>query len=169
MTEWKQIDGYNGLYDVCENGDIRNKKGLILKPHPDSKKRYNLIRLCKNGVMTTYLLHRIVAKAFIPNRGDLEQVNHIDGNKTNNCVTNLEWCSRSYNIKHAWETGLKQERGCCISKKIIGINIKTGEKKEFNSTADANMFLFNKKTGNAISNCLNGRSKSSSGYYWRFK
>lgn len=71
-----------------------------------SREGYEHIKLNKKD----YKVHRLVALAFIPNPENKEQVNHIDGNKLNNCVDNLEWCDNSYNQKHAWDLGLQQKR-----------------------------------------------------------
>lgn len=68
----------------------------------------------KEHIRKYFLVHRLVAQAFIPNPNNLPQVNHIDGNKENNCITNLEWCTREDNIKHAYKIGLNPSR-----KKII--------------------------------------------------
>ena len=105
MEIFKTIIGYDGLYQVTSSGRIfslRNNKFLILSP--DSK-GYLRVQLFNHG-KRTYKVHRLVAQTFIPNPENKPQVNHIDGNKKNNCVANLEWCTNQENQTHAWKNGL---------------------------------------------------------------
>lgn len=121
---WKDIDGYIGRYQISNFGRIRSldkdtvrkdgkplhTKGKILKIAKDSK-GYMRIQI----PYRTLKIHREVAKAFLPNPFGLSEVNHIDGNKSNNNVSNLEWISHQDNINHALVSGLyttrvKQER-----------------------------------------------------------
>lgn len=101
--EWRDIVGYEGLYQVSNLGRIKSlgndktKKEKILKPQL-YKNGYYRIWLYKNGNKKRYLVHRLVALAFIPNSNNLPCVNHKDEDKSNNSVENLEWCSVSYNI-----------------------------------------------------------------------
>ena len=104
---WKDIEGYEGLYQISNLGkvkSIRFNKERLLKY--DKSTSYLRIKLCKDGIETNYLIHRLVAKAFIPNPDNKPQVNHIDGIKTNNSVDNLEWCTASENQTHALKTKL---------------------------------------------------------------
>ena len=87
------------------NGRLDNRKGKILKPKLD-KYGYKTIVLSKNGKRHNYTIHRLVAKAFIPNPNNLPQVNHKDGDKLNNNIENLEWCTCKENQKHKWKNGL---------------------------------------------------------------
>ena len=110
--EWKDILGYEGKYQVSTKGEVYSEiSGKILKQfyrgsRPDNK--YLVINLCENNKQKTVSVHRLVAQAFIPNPNNLPCVNHIDGNKDNNCVENLEWCTYSENNYHAFRTGLKK-------------------------------------------------------------
>ena len=112
---WKDIPGYEGLYQVSNTGQVRSLnyrqtgKTKILKQHTD-KNGYKKVGLSKNGKVKTYAVHRLVAKAFISNPNNLPYVNHKDENPSNNAVWNLEWCDCSYNTSYgtsrerAWET-----------------------------------------------------------------
>lgn len=88
-----------GNYEVNENGVVRNiETQHIIKPFKH-KTGYMYVSLCEKGKQKNYRVHRLVAMAFLPNKDLKLQVNHIDMNKENNCVSNLEWCSASKNIK----------------------------------------------------------------------
>lgn len=102
---WEDVRGYEGLYQVSNFGNVKSlnynktKQEKILKPKTSSA--YNIVCLCKNGNNKYCSIHRLVANAFIPNPYSYSDINHIDGNKRNNSVKNLEWVSRSENMKHA--------------------------------------------------------------------
>lgn len=90
---------------IRKNGRIDNRKGKILKPKVD-KYGYETIVLTKNGKRKNYTIHQLVAKAFIPNLENKKTINHIDGNKRNNNISNLEWATEKENQIHKWKTGL---------------------------------------------------------------
>lgn len=124
---WKPIKDFEGLYEVSNLGQVRsfyNREAKILKPGKD-KRGYLKVGLHKNGKRHTKLVHRLVASTFIPNPQNKSQVNHIDGNKQNNAVENLEWCTAKENSQHAWNTGLS--RMTKEQKKKISRSLK-GEK-----------------------------------------
>lgn len=106
MEIWKDIKGYEGLYQVSDHGRVKSKKVPIKKPNLSG--RYPYINLFKNGKYKTFYIHRLVAIHFI-GESDLV-VNHKDGVKTNNHVSNLEYCTQSQNIRHAWSNGLSKAR-----------------------------------------------------------
>ena len=110
METYRDIQNYEGLYKVSDQGNIMNNKGHIMRPGK-LKKGYHTITLCKEGKRETFLVHRLVAQAFIPNPNNLPQVNHIDENKDNNSVSNLEWCDMDYNIHYG--TALERTHNCC--------------------------------------------------------
>lgn len=94
---WKEIDGYNGVYQVSNLGKVR--KSASLKPIAIclNTTGYEQVNLSDGFTRKKLLVHRLVAQAFIPNPNNLPQINHIDENKRNNKVSNLEWCDASYN------------------------------------------------------------------------
>jgi hypothetical protein len=102
---WVEIKNYEGLYEASNLGRVRNADGLILKQHINTH-GYLQCNLSKNNVKKAFRIHRIIADSFIPNPKRKEQVNHLDGVKTNNYVNNLEWCTRIENMRHANENGL---------------------------------------------------------------
>lgn len=120
--EWKDIENYEGLYQISNlgrvkslgNGKSGNSKERILK-QKINKNGYCCVALCKEGKPKYYQVHRLVAQTFLPNPDNLPQVNHIDENKQNNCVSNLEFCTQKYNNIY----GTRLER---CSKSMIGKN-----------------------------------------------
>lgn len=103
MEEWKNVIGYEGLYEVSNIGNVRNvRRNTLLRL--SKTKGYIQVYLYKNGVKTGLKVHRLVAEAFIPNPDNLPQVNHKDENKMNNRVENLEWCTAKYNSNYGHRT-----------------------------------------------------------------
>ncbi len=159
MEVWKDIIGYEGLYQVSNLGNVKSlfryKKVLNNTIH----KGYYLISLCKNKKQLPQRNHRLVAIAFIPNPENKPQVNHIDGNKLNNNVENLEWCTPKENTQHALLIGLKKV-GCesgrsklnknqileirkTYNPKIISLNSLA---KKFNVSKKAILLIIQNKT-----------------------
>ena len=104
MEEWKNVIGYEGLYEVSNIGNVRNvRRNTLLKL---SKNNYGYIQvyLYKNGIRTGLKVHRLVAEAFLPNPDGLPQVNHKNEDKSDNRVDNLEWCDHKYNINYGHRT-----------------------------------------------------------------
>ena len=106
---WKEINLYNRKYYVSNLGFIKNKHDKILKPYYSSG-NYGYIKIVDNKRHHHIRIHRIVAETFIPNPENKPCVNHIDGNKHNNNVSNLEWCSYSENMKHGFKNNLYKPR-----------------------------------------------------------
>lgn len=121
METWKPIKDYEGLYEISDCGRVKSldrwdslnrlKIGKILNCC-DNGSGYMIVNLKAFGKQNIKTIHRLVAEAFIPNPNNLPCVNHKDGNKQNNNVDNLEWCTHSENMKHAFRTGLSfQKKG----------------------------------------------------------
>lgn len=133
---WKDIKGYEGLYQVSNLGRIRStdkivkrgkngdyfRKGIILKPQK-SKNGYLVCKLSKNGICPSKNIHRLVAEAFIDNPNNYPCINHKDENKQNNIVDNLEYCSYEYNNNY----GTKKER---IKEKLTGRKLSEETKRK---------------------------------------
>ena len=178
---WKDIVGYEGLYQVSNYGRVKSLDKIDSKGYhrrekilrtPSSKDGYCQTGLTKEGIRKMYKVHRLVADAFISNPKNKPQVNHIDGNKTNNHITNLEWVTRAENMKHAYKIGLtKGNKGHKHSEKtknrmsnshkdkygIKVICITTGEVFSSIRTASQNT----NATENGISLCCKGKQNYS--------
>lgn len=102
---WRKIKGYGDRYRISDTGKIvSNYSGIpvILQRAVIGKNGYYHIELYNNGIRKNFLVHRLVAKVFVPNPKNKPQVNHKDGNKINNCKSNLEWATSSENMRHAY-------------------------------------------------------------------
>jgi len=105
--KWRPVVGYEDLYAISNLGRLHsNRAERVMKPAPDNDGYYKTM-LCRDRHRLSVSIHRLVAQAFIPNPENKKQVNHIDGNKQNNCVENLEWCTQKENIHHAFKIGLR--------------------------------------------------------------
>ena len=139
--EWKPIEEYEGIYEVSDSGiiysahritsDGKELTGKVIKGgcYPNG---YKFVCLRKNGRNKNVMVHRLVAEAFIPNPNNLPCVNHKDGNKQNNCAENLEWCTQSYNLKHAVEIGLVENQ-CKIRRKVFVTDTLWGKTISFDT------------------------------------
>lgn len=108
---WEHAKGYEGYYSVSPNGEVYSvRKNKLLSPFV-SRSGYSQVELNLNGVAKKHSIHRLVAEAYIPNPNCLPCVNHKDGNKLNNNVSNLEWCTYGENMEHASRTGLLKTVG----------------------------------------------------------
>ena len=160
----------NGLYQVSNLGNVRSlnynktKKIQHLKKVVNNKKGYLAVGLSKKGIFKIKTVHRLVAETFISNPNNLPQVNHIDENKLNNSVTNLEWCTNKYNINY----GTRKER---ISekkgRKIIQLDKDDNIIKVWNGTCQASREL-KINEGNIWEACNNKR-KTAGKYKWKYK
>lgn len=166
MEEWKDIAGYELYYQISDIGQVKRKDtGKILKNN--IRNGYEYVTLCMNGQRKKFYVHRLVAIAFIPNPKSYEQVNHKDGNKSNNKVDNLEWCTQKENLMHAFRTGLNTptiENLIRFDRKPV-IRIEDG--KWFSGVTEAANQMGICEA--AMSKCLNkGLSATCCGYHWKF-
>ena len=172
---WKDIEGYEGLYQVSNLGRIKSMPKMcgfrynnerILKNNTDSY-GYLYVALCKNKNIKIKLVHRLVAEAFIENKYKKPQVNHKDGIKVNNKVSNLEWCSDKENKQHGILIGLyRPQKGKRIVKKINQYDIKGNLIKSFKCAREINnMYGY---SVSHIHKCCKGIYNTSYGYIWRY-
>lgn len=170
MEEWKDIEGYENKYQVSNQGRVKSlnylhtKKEEILSQRIN-KKGYSVVYLYKDKKTKTFSVHRLVAKAFIPNPNNFTCINHKDENKTNNCVENLEWCNTSYNNNYG-------EHNNNVAK-ALSIQVCQYDKNTNNLIAEFNSLMdiqreFGYYTSN-ISRCCKGKIKSAFGYIWKYK
>lgn len=176
---WKDVVGYEGLYQVSNYGSVRSLdryvphkrlgkkfcKGHLMAVHVTNA-GYASVNLCRNNQYTSYDVHRLVAVAFL-GADDLSglEVNHIDENKLNNHAENLEWVTRKQNNRH----GTKVKRQATkISLPVLQYDTNGNFIKEWGSATEAERTISGKFTG-AISHCVNGKTKTALGYIWRFK
>lgn len=158
MTTWKDIPDYPN-YEVSDKGDVRNKKRRkILKP--SLTKGYHRVVLCDHNVCRPKTVHRLVAEVF--HEGDHEglMVNHIDGNKLNNCTDNLEWVTASENLKHAYDHNLRSAP--CPNPRKVKI-IETGEIFDTASSCARHI----NGTKQHVCECMNGSRQTHKGYHFK--
>lgn len=164
---WRPIQDYEGLYEVSNFGRVRSyprngtkDKNIHILRQSLSKTGYCRVALSKNSRMKSYGVHRLVAKAFIPNPEDKSEVNHIDGDPSNNSADNLEWVTRSENhIHRVYELKHNSLKRC---KKVLCV--ETGE--IFPSVREAARVL--KRDHKGIVRAISGQYEQSYGYHWQF-
>lgn len=163
---WKPVRNYEGLYEVSNLGRVkslnykRTGKERILKAGK-SGNGYLQVNLYKDGNREQPLVHRLVATAFLDNADNLPEVNHKDEDKTNNCVENLEYCSRLYNMNYGTGSKRSAEKR---SKPVFSVDKKSGLIMWWESAKEAERCT-GINNGNII-NCCQGRQKSAGGHIW---
>lgn len=167
---WKDIEGYEGLYQVSNMGRVRSlRKNIILKKSITNR-GYERVVLFIGNKPKGFTVHRLVAMAFIPNPDNLPQVNHKDENKTNNCAGNLEWCTQEYNHNYGTiniRISQKQLNDKNKSKVVLQYTLDGTFIKEWKSTRDVKRNLG--FTHTRISECCRNIRKTAYGYIWKYK
>ena len=194
MEVWKDIEGYEGLYQVSDLGHVRSvdrindygrkNRGRERRQNVNTKTGYCYVTLSKNGRIKNHSVHRLVAKAFIDNPEHKETVNHINENKQDNRACNLEWMSLVENLRYGThDQRVRENKPCMVSElhpnygkrgsetvtnkgPVIGISVSDfNEIIRFDTAATAAREL-NLSSG-CLCDAINGRRKSCGGYYWR--
>lgn len=187
---WREIPGYEGTYEVSNYGNVRslNYRGThrVKNLQPVLGGRgYLMVGLCNDGKMRWEKIHRLVERLFIPNPDNKPQVNHIDGVKTNNVVSNLEWATNGENQAHAYRHGLKKadpvwghtlgkvhgavgraKTRAKRMKPVIATNVKTGQEIRYESAADIERSLGVYHSD--VSRICRGRRGTGKGYTFRY-
>lgn len=162
--EW--IKGYEGEYKIDMHGNVYSYKNRIVrKLKPNISSGYSTVVLCDYGIENYCYTHRLIAETYIPNPDNKRIVNHIDGNKLNNQIENLEWVTSSENARHAVATGLND--GSYNRKVVLQYGLDGKFIKEHESAVAACAILNKPRT--ALSSCLNGYADTAYGYIWKYK
>lgn len=177
--EWRGVVGYEGMYEVSNlgrirslnrvvsrsDGERRNIKGKILKTRID-KHGYERIDLKINGKSKLWLVHRIVAMAFIEKKKGCNYIDHIDGNRSNNLPSNLRWCTISENNTYPIAIANRRKAACDLEIKVAQY---TKDMVLINSFSGANEAK--RQTGiwnGHITECCQGKRKTAGGYIWKY-
>lgn len=176
--EWRDIEGFENLYQVSNKGNVRSLGRTILtnrngtpyyKSYPAKLKKlskdsdgYYQTTLSIDGKNKTYKVHRLVAQVFVPNPNDLPMINHKDEDKTNNCVENLEWCDAKYNSNYGTAT---MRRANKRSKKVM--MLKDGNVIAIYPSL-AEMSRLTGFSAGEVSQCCNGKLEQGYGYTWKY-
>lgn len=153
--ERREVPGFPG-YRASRDGRVWGRRGHELSQFRNPS-GYPTVKAGSSGLP----VHRAVALAYIPNPERATDVNHMDGNKDNNAPENLEWCSRSQNIRHALATGLHANP----ETPVIGVNWETGDGVWAKSQSALKVFGFTQAN---VSKCLHGERPRHKGYQWSF-
>ena len=176
MEEWKDIEGYEGLYQVSNEGRVRSlnklvsskggskslRKGKIMKPHI-ADNGYLRVILQNNGKIKNFPLHYLVIKTFVGEKPEGMQINHKDECKTNNFVENLEYCTPKYNCNYGDRNEKIKEKN---QKPVIALNTDGTIVLRFNSAKDAEVEGF---SSSHICSCCKGKRKWHKGLFWKYE
>ena len=170
MENWKKVSS-NPNYLVSDTGKIRRINSKTDKA-VQNKDGYLVTQIYQGGERSHVRIHRLVAEEFVPNPDNKPEVNHIDGNKTNNRASNLEWVTKKENCRHAWDNGLVKPSRSMLGRK----NPNAGRKgKPFRIVETGEVFNTLKECEDAIggnnrhiNDCLRGRQQSHRGYHYEY-
>ena len=168
--ELYDIKGYEGYYKINKNGEVFSLERKVKfrdfeitvnykkKKQTKLKTGYYAVGLWKDNNQKLVTIHSLLAETFIPNPNNYKCINHIDGNKENNNLENLEWCSQSHNVQHAYDNGLAKtnKKVMCVETGIV-----------YKSIAEAARMV-GKPKGRFIGDVARGRRKTAYGYHWKF-
>lgn len=167
MEIWKDIEGYEGYYQISSMGNVKNVKTNKLLLGDVNRVGYKRVILY-SPVKKRFFVHRLVAYHFVDGYQDELVVNHKDGNKTNNCADNLEWVTRSENDIHAFKLGLRDIYPCVFKRRIIKYDLLTNEILHiYNNTQECCDDL-NVERPN-VYNCCNSKQRSCKGFGLRYE
>lgn len=161
IEEWKDIDGYQGRYQVSNFGNIRNKMHKALSQEI-TKNGYKRVTLTKDKKQKHYAVHRLVAKAFIDNSLNYPCINHKDENRGNNNVNNLEWCTYSYNINYGSrnfkvQNNSKKVQQMDFAGNVLATYISVGFAAKIMSVDPSNIYK-----------CCDGKISYAYDYKWKY-
>lgn len=171
--EWKDIDDYEGLYQISSLGRVKSTQYYngtyerIMKPYIH-KNGYLVVSLCKCKKKKIYLVHRLVAQAFLDNPDNYKEINHKNEVKMDNRVENLEWCNSKYNNNYGTriKRAAEKTRNGKTSKKVYQYSLDNEFIAEYPSTREVE-----RQTGyfrTAIGACCRGKAKTAYGYKWSY-
>ena len=176
IEQWKDIEGYEGLYQVSNLGNVKSLPkpkrykwgtGLteerILKPRA-AMGGYVMVLLYKDQKAKAYHIHRLVAKAFIPNPNNYPEINHIDENNKNNATDNLEWCDHLYNMRYG--TAIHR-RAKSREKPVLQFDLQNNFIKRWSSIKEAQTTL-NLSIG-TIGRCCKNKQQTAGGFKWEYE
>ena len=186
---WKDVLGFEGLYQISNFGNVKSLERYVFIPAYGGQFRhldeiilskmvgsmgYYKVVLCNGSKSKQVNIHRLIAIAFIPNPNNYPQVNHMDGDKQNNSINNLEWCTSKHNIRHSWAIGLskaywkdKGGEGNPLNIKVYQYDLNNNLIAEFYSFKEASI-----KTNvprSSISRCVSGHIKHANNFIWARK
>lgn len=179
MEVWKDIPGYEGLYQVSNMGRVKslertkdNNGGKVAIPERIMRTSvdtvgYSIVCLTKDGKRKTHKIHRLVGMAFVPNPENKQEINHKDGDKRNNCAVNLEWSTRLENMHHAYATGL----ACGVKNNATSTAVRQYDKNmnfvaEYPSVSEAERITGIKQSN--ICYCCQNKRLTAGGYIWKY-
>jgi hypothetical protein len=170
---WKEIEGYEGIYQISNKGNVKVVDGIDAAGRTRREKLmhtsinrggYQQVMLRKNGTIKLHRVHRLVATAFIENPNQYGEVNHKDENKLNNGVDNLEWCTHQYNSLYGTRVERTAEKR---RRKVIQYSLNGDFIKTWNGIRMAGRACGDTK-GTHITNCCTGKANKAYGYIWKY-